>query len=63
MTATLDHYDKYIEEGYIWECGCGEIYNSEEAAWGCRKCLRYLFPKSYANRTVTNITKVTEESE
>lgn len=60
MSEVNNHYDKYIEEGYIWECGCGEIYKTEEAAWTCRKCLRYLYPKTYANRTVTNLTELEE---
>jgi len=31
-----------IQDGYVFECSCGELYNTIDAAWDCRKCRRYL---------------------
>jgi len=30
-----------IDDGYCFECSCGELYNSVEAAYSCRKCRNY----------------------
>lgn len=44
---------KYAVEGFGWSCDCGEAYNSERAAWNCRKCVRYLSEQHFPNRTVS----------
>ena len=31
-----------MEDGYVFECTCGELYSEEQAAWQCKKCRKYL---------------------
>lgn len=44
-----------IASGFPYECGCGELYNSSNAAWGCRKCRRYLPLDRYTAREVVDL--------
>ena len=45
MIAAATSVDNYIAdaiaEGFCFECGCGEHYNSVAAAASCRKCRNY----------------------
>jgi hypothetical protein len=45
MTTTLTPVPSYreaaIADGYVYECSCGELYNSVAAAKLCRKCRNY----------------------
>ena len=41
-TPALDeYYTRCINEGYPYECACGEMYKSIAAAACCRKCRNY----------------------
>lgn len=44
-----------IEMGHCYECGCGEMYKTAAAAWGCRKCRDYLTDDDYADRSVVDV--------
>lgn len=50
-----DYQVAAIAEGYAFECGCGELYNSIPAAWGCRKCRKYLSLERYTAREVIDL--------
>lgn len=50
-----DYQIRAIADGYIYECGCGELYNRSDAAWGCRKCRTYLTLDRYTSREVVDI--------
>ncbi len=42
MTAiATDYIAAAITDGYVYECSCGELYNSVGAAATCRKCRNY----------------------
>ena len=42
------------EQEYIFECGCGELYRSSDAAWNCRKCRTDLSDADFFDRKVKN---------
>lgn len=50
-----DYQIRAIAEGYAFECGCGELYNRPDAAWGCRKCRKYLSLDRYTAREVVDL--------
>ena len=50
-----DYQLRAIADGYTYECGCGELYNSVGAAWECRKCRKYLSFERYDAREVVDI--------
>ena len=35
------YFTTAIVDGYVYECSCGELYNSVPAAASCRKCRNY----------------------
>ena len=39
--AATDYRVNAIADGYVYECSCGELYNSVYAADTCRKCRNY----------------------
>ena len=39
--AATDYRTDAIADGYVYECSCGELYNSVYAADTCRKCRNY----------------------
>ena len=41
ITVPSDYLQQCIAEGYFYECACGEMYSSIEAASFCRKCRNY----------------------
>ena len=41
--AAPDYIISAAKDGFIWECSCGELYRTEQAARCCRKC-RYYTP-------------------
>ena len=41
MQMLSDYHMSAIEDGYRFECACGELYNSVAAASTCRKCRNY----------------------
>lgn len=49
------HYAASIADGYVYECGCGELYREVSHARNCRKCRVYLTDMDFANRQVTDI--------
>lgn len=42
------------KEGFVFECGCGELYRSADHAWNCRKCRTYLSDEAFFSRNVTD---------
>ena len=40
-TQVPSYLKSAIADGYIFECSCGELYNSVQAATSCRKCRDY----------------------
>ena len=64
-TETMDKATKpaapaYIvaaaKEGFVWECSCGELFRTADAARTCRKC-RYYAPER-AGEQPTNTLEV-----
>ena len=53
-------YHDIMVEGFMYECGCGELYRSPDSAKECRKCFKYLSLEDYFAREVTEITVVDE---
>lgn len=55
----MNSYPEYVQEamakGFVFECGCGEIYRTAEQAWGCRKCRDYLLDEDFYDRKVTDL--------
>lgn len=43
ITPVSTWRDDAIAEGYVYECACGEHYNSVQAAATCRKCRVYTY--------------------
>ena len=41
FTAVPAFTTSAIADGYVYECSCGELYNSVSAALSCRKCRNY----------------------
>jgi hypothetical protein len=41
ITSAENYYVKCVADGYYYECACGEMYNSIDAAASCRKCRNY----------------------
>jgi len=45
MTAIITPCPAYrqsaIADGFVYECSCGELYSSVDAAYSCRKCRTY----------------------
>ena len=45
MTAIITPCPAYrqsaIADGFVYECSCGELYSSVDAAYSCRKCRNY----------------------
>jgi hypothetical protein len=37
-----EHVAQAVAEGFPWECPCGEMHRTGEAAATCRKCREYL---------------------
>ncbi len=40
-TPVASYLTDSIAEGYVFECSCGELYSSVDAAASCRKCRSY----------------------
>lgn len=41
-----EYVRRAVAMGHKWECSCGELYRSFEAARSCRKCDDYLVDQS-----------------
>ena len=41
ITAATDYRTAAIDDGYIYECACGELYKMAASALCCRKCRNY----------------------
>ena len=41
ITTAPAYITSAIATGYVYECTCGELYNSVAAAFSCRKCRNY----------------------
>jgi len=41
FTLHSAYFTSAIVDGYVYECSCGELYNSVGAAGTCRKCRNY----------------------
>ncbi len=53
--AALPLYkQRALEAGYDFECDCGELHNTQDSAWACRKCPKYL-TSDYSERMVFNL--------
>ena len=50
-----DYQIRAILSGYVWECDCGEMHQTERDAIFCRKCRVYLTPADFDNRKVANL--------
>jgi len=44
-----------IAMGYPFECSCGELFKTSTAAWGCRKCRKYLSLDDFTAREVVDL--------
>ena len=44
-----------MAKGYFFECTCGEMYRTADAAWGCSKCRKYLWDADFSVRVVTDL--------
>ena len=50
-----DYQRRAIADGFVYECGCGELYKRSDAAWACRKCRVYLTTDDFTAREVVDI--------
>jgi len=50
-----DYQVSAIARGYPFECDCGEIFKTSTAAWGCRKCRKYLASEDFESRSVVDL--------
>lgn len=54
--AAPDYIVAAAKEGFVWECSCGELFRTADAARTCRKC-RYYAPER-AGEQPTNTLEV-----
>ena len=52
----MSYIQEAAEKGYVFECGCGELFREAGHAWNCRKCRTYLTDEDFFNRAVVNTT-------
>lgn len=41
LTPVPSYRESAIADGFVYECSCGELYSSVDAAYSCRKCRNY----------------------
>jgi len=66
MSHMEPYYLDCIKREFFYECACGEIFKSERAALGCKRCPVNLTPEEYSARKVTDVralqaTEVTKD--
>jgi len=64
---TMSHMEPYyldcIKREFFYECACGEIFKSERAAWGCKRCSSNLTSEEYADRKVVDVRTLRESED
>ena len=56
MAYLPDYIVNAINDGYRFECSCGELYNNVAAAKVCRKCRKYTY-QGYCTFVTDVVTK------